>query len=169
MNLYHLRRYRREDRTACLLLFEGNIPGSFFPFEIPGFLEFLDCLPGPYLVVEEVGGRLIGCGGLAEHEDVATLCWGMVAQDRQKQGIGRFLLRARLTLATSNPRIRVVNLNTTQLTAPFFAREGFLTRKVTLNSYRPGLHRHDMELKLDAAGREKISGYVGHDSNRDRD
>ena len=50
-----VRRYRRDDRQACLELFEGNIPDSFFPHEIPKFMEFLDCFCGPYLVVEESG------------------------------------------------------------------------------------------------------------------
>ena len=134
MNPLHLRRYRRDDRSACLALFEGNIPGSFFPYEIPAFLDFLDCFTGPYLVVEEAGG-VVACGGLAEHPECLTLCWGMVARDRQRQGIGRLLLRARLALAVAIPRARQVILNTTQLTAPFFAKEGFQTRRVTPNAY----------------------------------
>jgi hypothetical protein len=154
-----LRRYRPEDRAACLALFEGNIPGSFFPHEIPSFLEFLDYFTGPYLVVEE-GGDVVACGGLAEHPEHATLCWGMVARDRQRQGIGRFLLRARLALAACMPDVRQVIMNTSQQTAPFFAKEGFETRRVTLHSYGPGQHRYDMELRLGASARKKIGSYL---------
>jgi hypothetical protein len=159
MNHLHLRRFRREDRPACLALFEGNIPDSFFPHEIPGFLEFLDCLPGPYVVVEE-GGDLVACGGLAEHAQCVTLCWGMVARARQHQGIGRILLHVRLALAVCIPGARRVNMNTSQRTAPFFAKHGFETRRVTLNSYGPGLHRHDMELRLGTEARQQINRNV---------
>src|SRR5881409_3303673 len=73
MNHLQLRRYRREDRAACLALFEGNIPDSFLPHEIPLFMEFLDWFTGPYLVMEEAGTGLVACGGLAEHAEHATL------------------------------------------------------------------------------------------------
>jgi hypothetical protein len=160
MNHLQLRRYRREDRASCLALFEGNIPDSFFPHEIPGFLEFLDNFTGPYLVVEQAGGGVVACGGLAEHHEYATLCWGMVARARQRQGIGRFLLRARLALAACIPGARRIYMNTSQGTAPFFAKEGFETRRVTLHSYGPGQHRHDMELRLGKATRQKITRYL---------
>jgi hypothetical protein len=156
MNPLHLRRYRPADRAACLRLFEGNIPGSFLPYEIPVFLEFLDCFPGPYLVVE-AGGALVACGGLAEHAEHITLCWGLVGRDSQRQGIGRFLLQARLALAVCIPGARQVHLNTSQHTAPFFASAGFQTQRVTLNSYAAGLHRHDMVLRLGPATRQKIT------------
>ncbi len=154
-----VRRYRRDDRQACLALFEGNIPDSFFPHEIPKFMEFLDCFCGPYLVVEE-SGNLVGCGGLADHPDDLTLCWGMVARTRQRQGVGRLLLQVRLALADRIPGGRLVRLNTSQRTAPFFEKEGFVTRLVSPNGYGPGLDRHDMELRLGPAARQKIAAYA---------
>lgn len=160
MTSLHLRRYGREDRGGCLLLFEGNIPGSFFPHEIPGFMEFLDSFTGPYLVVKDAANNLVACGGVAGQRDCVTLCWGMVARDRQRQGIGRCLLRARLALAAASPGVRLVNMNTAQRTALFFEREGFTTRQVTANGYGPGVHRHDMELRLMAGVRQQIVGYA---------
>jgi hypothetical protein len=160
MNQLRLRRYCRDDRSACLSLFEGNIPDSFFPHEIPAFVGFLDYLPGPYLVVEDGSRTLVACGGLAEHPDHATLCWGIVARGRQRQGIGRFLLRARLALAACIPGVKRVDLNTSQRTAAFFAKEGFETLQVTHNGYGPGLDRHDMELRLTAARRQQMCGFL---------
>jgi GNAT superfamily N-acetyltransferase len=159
MSQLRLRRYRREDRAACVSLFEGNIPGSFLPHEIPVFVEFLDTFTGAYLVVEEAGS-VLACGGLAEHADHVTLCWGMVARERQRQGIGRLLLQARLGLAGCSPGVRRIHMNTSQRSAPFFAKEGFQTRRVTLHSYAPGLHRHDMELLVGPATRNKLSLYL---------
>jgi hypothetical protein len=159
MNHPRIRRYCRGDRTACLHLFEGNIPDSFAPHEIPGFMEFLDHFTGPYLVIE-VANEVVACGGLAEALGTVTLCWGMVARDRQKRGLGRLLLRARLALAVCSPSARLVIMNTSQRTAAFFAKEGFATRRVTPNSYGPGLDRHDMEMRLVPAMREKIATYL---------
>ena len=159
MNPLHLRRYRPDDRMSCLLLFEGNIPGYFLPHEIPAFMEFLDTFKGPYLVVEDQDRQLLGCGGMAEDPDFVTLCWGLVAGNRQRQGVGRLLLRARLALAVINPMVRFAYLNTSQRTEGFFAREGFKTRRVVEEGYGPGLHRHDMELRLDDAVRARLGGF----------
>jgi GNAT superfamily N-acetyltransferase len=160
MDQLHLRRYCKDDRAACLTLFESNIPDSFLPHEIPGLLDFLDCFTGPYLVAEEAGGRILGCGGMAEYPDYVTLCWGMVARARQRQGIGRVLLRTRLALAACIPGVRRVSLNTSQRTAPFFEKEGFQTRRVTPHFYGSGLHRHDMELRLSPIVRQEIGRHL---------
>ena len=77
MDSLAVRRYSREDRETCLALFEGNIAGSFRPYEIPGFLEFLDSFTGPYLVVEQAG-LVVACGGLAAEADFASLNITMV-------------------------------------------------------------------------------------------
>lgn len=156
METFCLRRYRSADRDACLRLFESNIPSSFFPYEIPEYLGFLDYLPGPYLVVEGPGGALAGCGGIADHHGAVTLCWGMVARDLQHQGIGRLLLQVRLALALDIPDARRVILNTSQRTAGFFEKEGFTTRHVQENFFAPGMHRHDMKLTLSNAARANI-------------
>jgi GNAT superfamily N-acetyltransferase len=156
MDPLRLRPYRREDRAACQQLFEGNIPGSFFPHEIPLFMEFLDWFNGPYLVVEETGGAIVACGGLAEHAGFVTLCWGMVARTSQRLGIGRVLLQARLALVLDKPWVRHVSINTTNKIAPFFEKEGFTTRLVTPSFYAPGIDRHDMELRLGPEVRQRI-------------
>lgn len=159
MGATRIRRYRREDRPACLGIFEGNIPNSFAPHEIPGFLEFLDTFTGPYLVVVD-GEAVVACGGLAESAGAVTLCWGIVARERQGQGFGRLLLRARLALAACIPGVTRVVMNTSQRTAGFFEKEGFRTTKVTPNSYGPGLDRHDMVLPVGQAALQKLAGYL---------
>jgi hypothetical protein len=65
-----VRRYLPDDRAACLALFASNVPSSFLVEEEPMFADFLDQMPGPYLVVEDTAGRLIACGGVATRDGV---------------------------------------------------------------------------------------------------
>ncbi|HSP78705.1 MAG TPA: GNAT family N-acetyltransferase [Myxococcaceae bacterium] len=142
--LLRLRPYRPSDRETCLRLFESNVPASFTAEERADFAGFLDALPGPYLVVEEDSGRAVACGGLATRDQSAVLCWGMVDALRQREGIGRVLLRVRLAQACLLPGVTRVEMNTSNETAPFFEREGLHTVRVLEHFFRPGLHRHDM-------------------------
>jgi ribosomal protein S18 acetylase RimI-like enzyme len=161
--MYHFRPYLTADRDACLRLFESNIPGSFLAHEIPDFLDYLERMPGPYLVCEQEGGGIVACGGLARRAGrpgKVVLCWGMVDREHQGRGIGRLLLRARLALALTVPATGRITMNTTQHTAPFFEKEGLRTVRVRKNFFAPGLHRHDMELVLDQETRERISRYA---------
>lgn len=152
-----VRRYRPEDRAACLALFDSNTPSSFLPEERAQFTEFIDRMPGPYLVAEDAAGHLVACGGLATRDGITVnLCWGMVDAARQHEGIGRVLLRVRLAQACRMPGISAVGMNTSNETAPFFEREGLRTTLVTENYFRPGLHRHDMVCALDATSRAGI-------------
>ena len=159
MNSARIRRYCREDRRACQRIFESNIPNSFAPHEIPGFMEFLDTFAGIYLVVLDAE-EVVACGGLADERGTVTLCWGVVERDRQGQGIGRLLLQSRLALAACIPGLTRVIMNTSQRTAGFFEKEGFRTTKVTANSYGPGLDRHDMILPVGPVARQKLAGYL---------
>ena len=47
-------------------------------------------------------------------------------------------------------------MNTSQVTAPFFLREGFTTTQVIPNHFRVGLDRHDLELTLTGEARRAI-------------
>jgi GNAT superfamily N-acetyltransferase len=151
-----LRRYRPSDREACLALFEGNVPSSFLPEEVAAFAAFLEEFSDRYLVAFGEAHGPVACGGVALRGDEAILCWGLVDARRHREGIGRVLLRARLAMAARIPGALRVTMNTSQVTAPFFTREGFATIQVRENYFRPGLDRHDLELQLDEAARRAI-------------
>jgi len=146
-----LRPYQPGDRAACLRLFDANTPRFFLPEERRDFEGWLDGEEGPaeYLVIEE-GGQVVACGGLWFSPDPARpagFAWGMVHPNRQRQGLGRTLALARLD------RLRALGvphaaLDTSQHTAPFYARLGFREVKRTPDGYGPGLHRVDMVADL---------------------
>ena len=145
-----LREFVLGDREGCLAVFDSNVPDDFRVEERAEFEAFLDDLPGPYLVLEDEGGRIVACGGYAPEADgeSVALCWGMVARDRQGEGLGRKLLEARLDRARADADYRRVVITTSHRTRGFFEKIGFEARQVTPDGIAPGLHRVDMTLEL---------------------
>lgn len=153
-----LRSYTAIDRDACLSIFDSNRLGFFAAEERDAFEAFLDDLGCDYFVIE-AKGEIVGCGGfwLDRKDGQAVLVWGMVRNNHHLQGIGSYLLLARLqTIGLQVPDIMVM-LDTSQHTADFYARFGFEVRKITENGYGRGLHRYDMSLRLDQPKRRWIA------------
>jgi predicted GNAT family N-acyltransferase len=149
--VHDVRAYRAADAAACLALFDGNTPDYFAPGERADFARFLDALAGEhgYLVIE-AAGRVVACGGLTLSPDgTAGFCWGMVARQRQRQGLGRQLALARLQQARQHPQVRQVVLSTSQHTEAFYAGLGFRVTGRVANGHGPGLDAVDMRLLLD--------------------
>lgn len=148
-----VRPYRAVDRDSCLALFDGNTPRFFDPSERAGFAAWRDTSTHPYLVIARVGA-IVACGGhaLDAGGTVASLCWGMVAQD--EHGLGRALTQARLDAIRAVPQVAKVTMNTSQHTQQFYARFGFEPVKVTPDGFGPGIDQWDMVLQLPAPGEQ---------------
>ena len=148
-----IRAYRPGDRNACLAVFDSNVPDFFVPSERDEFAAFLDDLPGPYLVLADPAGAVVGCGGWAVEEGAlhADLCWGMVHRDRHGEGLGRRLAEARIDAVRESGGVASVRLHTSQHTTGFYERLGFELAGVEDDGYAPGLHRCDLRLELDVA------------------
>lgn len=153
---YTFRDYEPGDRQGCLEVFTSNIPEFFSESEREDFLDFLSRLPGRYGVVVDDSGRIVACGGVANSRTDphgADLTWGMVERSLHYRGIGRVLTIGRLEWIGQMPEIDVVYLNTSHLTEDFYKKFGFITVKYIVDGYRPGLHRCDMERRVERAGR----------------
>jgi GNAT superfamily N-acetyltransferase len=116
-----IRPYATADREACLTIFRSNVPAYFAATDEPQFASFLDGKIGVVWVVVDNGG-VVGCGGVAlDHPEpgIATLCWGMVAADKHRHGIGSALLRQRIDyVAAEQPATRLLRANTTHSSTP---------------------------------------------------
>jgi len=145
-----VRNFMPGDLTACLAIFDSNVPEFFVPAERQEFASLLAALPGPYLVVENEAGTVLACGGFAVARGTATadLCWGMVLRRYHKSGLGRLLLLARLRHIRADAALQDVALNTSQHTRGFYERLGFVVERLQPNRYAPGLDRCDMRLHL---------------------
>lgn len=144
------RDYSLADRPTCLALFDSNVPASFTVAERSDFERFLGNLPGTYIVLTDESGSAVACGGYAVNlgTSCADLCWGMVRRDRQREGIGRLLTELRLQRIQADSGVTEVVLRTSQVTAPFYERQGFVIEASRLNGIAPGLHLCTMRLKL---------------------
>ena len=87
----YFRPWRDDDRDSGLALFDSNVPRFFAAQERADFIEFIEELPGPYLIALDGEGVAVGCGGYAAHDKkpgTAALCWGMIRGDAHGQGWG---------------------------------------------------------------------------------
>jgi GNAT superfamily N-acetyltransferase len=157
MNL-QLHAYREANhREACIAIFKSNVPRYFRSHEFDEFLNFLDAVQCHYFVVtldEQV--RACGGFGVREGSSVADLCWGMAHADYHGQGIGTFLLFARLFKIATETNATAVRLGTCQLTDGFFQRFGFAIQSLTTDGLAEGLDDVQMQMILTEDVRETI-------------
>lgn len=141
-----VRAYQASDFEACLAAFLTNVPTYFAESEVAEFTHFLASHDVPYLVAE-VEGRIVGCGGWAvDSPGAGRLCWGLVHRDCHRLSIGSVLLVARIEALFADEDIAEVGIDTSQLSAGFFERFGFVSRAVVQDGLAPGLHLVSMQL-----------------------
>ena len=148
--------YSSNHRSACVAIFESNIPEFVTKRERGPFSSFIDKRACPYFVVKTAQDVIAACGGYDAQPGEARLCWGLVRQDLHRRGIGRFLLRSRLVRIYDACGDTVVRMDTCQLTCAFFELFGFRVVDRIEHGYRTGLHKLEMELQLDAQAAERL-------------
>lgn len=145
-----IRPYTTADRQECIAAFKSNIPKFFMPDELEDFENWLEKVATkhyPYFVAEE-DGKVIACGGyyIEPDQQSARMTWGLVHNSLHKKGIGKALILHRIKAIQSIAPAATIGLDTTQHSFSFFEKLGFVTTKITENSYGKGMHRYDMEL-----------------------
>lgn len=150
------RPYVATDLTACLAVFDGNVPDYFAPAEREEFSAHLLALPDAAAasLVMIHAGAVVACGGVTagDTQGAARLVWGMVARDWHGRGLGRRLLRDRLAVARSLSGVRTVSLSTSQHTRGFYGAEGFVLTRIVTDGFGAGLDQCDMVLTLPPGG-----------------
>jgi N-acetylglutamate synthase-like GNAT family acetyltransferase len=151
------RPYTKADYEKCLEIFRSNTPDFFGTHEEPDFVDFLERLPCQFFVIE-IENEIVGCGGffIDEEKRSASLCYGMVARKHHKHGLGKYLLLKRLDTISRDPNAERILLDTSQYSKGFFEKLGFVVHEIIQDGYFAGLHRHEMELKLDEQKRAFI-------------
>ena len=150
MTSFTVQPYAAGALDACLDIFESNVPEFFRRDERAEYVAFLENLPGPYFMVLDASGAVVGCGGYAIGGGSGTgdLCWGMVRRDRQGTGVGRALTELRIDRIREDDRVNTIALSTSQHTSGFYEHLGFRTVRVKPDGYAAGLDRIDMRLEL---------------------
>lgn len=147
----HLRPYAPTDRETCIALFESNALEYVGPHERDDFLQCIDGHAGPYFVLEDDRGQLLGCGGYAVHPGVpatAGLTWGLIRRDLHGRGLGTHLLAGRLDRIRADGRFTQVLVETTPMSRGFFERFGFAPLRMQADGFGPGYDLVEMSLTL---------------------
>jgi N-acetylglutamate synthase and related acetyltransferases len=145
-----IRLYTAADRQACIAAFKSNMPKFFMPDELTDFENWLgkvETTNESYFVVEQ-DNEVIGCGGyyIEPDKQTARMTWGLVHNSLHKKGIGKALILHRIAAIKAIAPQCIIGLDTTQHSYTFFEKLGFVTTKITPDSYGEGMHRYDMEL-----------------------
>ncbi len=138
---YQIRVYTTEDKTACLAIFDSNMPTYFMEYERDEFIEWLDKQErAPYYVLIQEQ-EVVAAGGIYidDEKQVAGLAWGMVHRAKHKQGIGRLLTVHRLEVMDKCYPELNQQLATSQLTEAFYQKFGFETTERIKDGFGPGL------------------------------
>jgi len=143
------RPYTSGDKDACIEIFMSNTPRFFGIEEVVEFRQFLETLPCAYFVATQ-NDEVVACGGHGYHEkkQAVVLAWGMVRADLHKHGLGKFMLVERLKQIYKDFGEAFVQIDTSQHSKGFFEKYGFEGTQVIENYFAPGIHRVDMELRL---------------------
>jgi ribosomal protein S18 acetylase RimI-like enzyme len=145
-----IRAYRNEDLEAVVAIFRSNIPKYFTPAEEAGLYEFLDGYSEDYYVVE-VGGEVVGSGGIALNElesPTVSLCWGMVHRDHLGTGLGRNLTEFRIKYSREKYGDVPLTIGTSQHTQGFYEKFGFRLTEYEKDGYGPGIDTCKMRLEF---------------------
>lgn len=149
MSQTKIRPYQPSDLEACIEIFKSNMPTFFFEHELPMFRAYLEKhgLHHYWCILEN--DRVVGCGGyFVDESGQSRLCWGLIEHRHHHRGFGRKLVEFRINELLKNPKVVSIGLDTSQHNPEFFKKFGFQEVSVTPDKYGPGLHSHEMILKV---------------------
>jgi predicted GNAT family N-acyltransferase len=142
--------YHPKHKEACLVVFKSNMPKYFLLEELTDYDQWLDekASNGRYFVCLQEN-QVVACGGYFYDEDreKAGLSWGMVNAELHGTGIGTQLTTYRVQKMKEAFPDSTYMIDTSQHTAPFYERMGFVTQEVTPNGYGEGMDKYYMEIK----------------------
>lgn len=149
---FTIRHYEASDKQGVLAVFDANCP-TFFAHEERQYLEsYLDNEIEIYAVIE-VDGKIVGSGGVntesTEDGKKGVISWGMIHPDFQGMKLGRKLLEWRIAQLKSIPAVTTIVVRTSQLVAAFYAKNGFVLKRVEADFWAPGFDLYDMELGIE--------------------
>jgi GNAT superfamily N-acetyltransferase len=147
-------------RDACLACFDQNCPDYFAPRERADYERFLDASPDGYLVAMD-GDAVLGAFGLIDggRPDRRRVNWILVAGSAQGRGLGAAMMREAIARATA-AKVPVIEIAASHLSAPFFAKHGTRAIRHTDNGWGAGMHRVDMELRVNRTLLSQAGGSV---------
>ncbi len=141
------RPYSLGDQERCLTLFDMNCPEYFAPSERRDYENFLSSNPPGYELCI-ANGDIVGAFGLIkESENQRRLDWILLNKNSQGSGIGSVIMN-RVLARARDTNVAVILITTSHKVYHFFEKFGAIKVSEIENCLGPGLHRVDMELRL---------------------
>lgn len=146
------RPYQKTDKQQIIDIFLSNCP-KYFKFSDQTDLEdFLDHYADSNYLVILKDQKVIGCGGHYTKPNMHGIAWVMF----ERNALGYKNLKSISTTFYNEIEKRIkteglfydININTTQLMAPFFESFGFTTYQVIKNGFGGNLDEYKMIKKL---------------------
>ncbi len=143
------RSYTPSDLEQLRQLIRLNTPTYFDPSE-EQYLEGYLAQHGDTYWVFVQDEILVGAGGHLVNKDpsLGRVAWYFIHPDYQGQGIGRRLLAHNLELLSKMPQVEKIEVHTSQLVYPFFAKAGFTPIQIVVDYWAPGFDLYLMEKQL---------------------
>jgi [ribosomal protein S18]-alanine N-acetyltransferase len=146
MNDIQIREYRPSDLESIRQIFLLNSPDYFSPDEEKDLIYYLGNKIELYYVIN-YNGVIAGSGGI-NFENLGTtaiISWDMIHPDHKGKRLGAALLQQRLKVIRALPRIRRIIVRTSQLSWPFYERNGFRLLYSEKDYWAPGFDLYHME------------------------
>ena len=141
--------YNPTHKEACIEVFKSNMPKYFLAEELNDFDQWLDekASNGRYFVCFQEK-QIVACGGYFYDDDrqKSGLSWGMVNSELHGTGIGTQLTAFRVQKMKATFPDSIYMIDTSQHTAPFYEKMGFVTKEITPNGFGEGLDKYYMEI-----------------------
>ena len=141
-----LRAYRESDLDQLLEAFRNNIPNYFSADEEKDLVGYLAGHGNTYLVIELDGRVVGGCGYVLDDEETGIVAWSFLDPDFAGKGFGRQIVNACLDHLKKIPTVKLLRVNTSQLTDGFFSKFGFKTVYTEKDHWGEGLDLVRMEM-----------------------
>lgn len=142
--------YTTKYKEECLAVFKSNMPKYFLLEEFNDFDKWLDeqAFDNRYFVCLQQG-KVVGCGGYFYDNDrkKVGLSWGMVDAKLHGTGIGSVLTKFRIEKMQNELPNEIYMIDTSQHTAKFYEKMGFVIKEITPNGFGEGLDKYYMEIE----------------------
>lgn len=144
-----IRPYSPQDKETLLDLMKTLIPTYFAPAEWDDYHQYLTDHLEAYFVITQ-RGKLIGAGGINYfYEDqLARLSWDIVHPEAQGQGMGKALLRHRISIVQAAPKINQLIVRTSQFAHTFYQQAGFRLQHTQTDYWAPGFDLYVLSLSV---------------------
>lgn len=141
-----IRPYQPADKPGVIALLRANTPLYFAPEEESELVFYLENETEEYFVVETEKG-IIGCGGInfEDHRRTGKLSWDIIHPDYQGKGVGRLLLKHRISKLKSIKEVEIISVRTSQMAFRFYEKCGFELLEIKKDYWAEGFDLYLME------------------------